>query len=675
MKKIFLKKKFLLRSHLLLPVKEITNYFLVNFSSKKLNFLPMELFRKLAHNIFFKIFLGIVALSFVMFGVSGFILGNSNTWVAKIGSRTISLNTFNNAARSDREIILSSANSPQAMQYLESQQFKSDVLARLVNKIMIENIKEDFAISASKKIIFNAIAKDPSFKDENGKFNREKFTNFLTKNGLDEARYIGEIENEIISSMALQTLAINVALNYREIIERENFRQEKRVADIITISKNNVKNINISAKDLEEFFAQNKHHYKSKEMRQISYVTFSKNNFASDMKISEAEIASEYEKNKANLMEPELRSFYQIVFDKKEQAADFISKLKAAEKSQTKTLFAKLALEMKGKNLKAISIDNARKSDMLDVISYPVFELKLNELSALIESPLGFHVVLLNDIIAAKPMSLAKAKESIKLSLLEGREEKVLQEKISQIDEAVLANNSLEKLAQKFGFGAAKTLTLEQLANSQEIENLIGISESAFALKEGSVSKILYTKSGGFYLFKVDKIIPSTEKTLAEVETQLRQDLIKEKSVKGLKDLAAEVATKVKANPEKAAEIAAKYQVKFAKNSEVTRISYLNMQGRNIPFQSRLAENLFALNVNEVSDAIVQNENEFAIVVLREIKAGAANTAQIQQAQMSAVEEFRNEIMSNYNSYLLKKYPVKINEEIFGKSEEKSEAQ
>jgi len=635
----------------------------------------MEIFRKLAHNIFFKIFLGIVALSFVMFGVSGFILGNSNTWVAKIGSRTISLNSFNNAARSDREIILSNANSPQAMQYLESQQFKSDVLARLVNKIMIENIKEDFAISASKKIIFNAVAKDPSFKDENGKFNREKFVNFLAKNGLDEARYIAEIESEIISNMALQTLAMNVAINYQEVVERENFRQEKRVADIITISKNNLKNINISTKDLEEFFAQNKQHYKSKEVRQISYVTFSKNNFANDLKISDAEITAEYEKNKANLLEPELRSFYQIVFEKKEQAADFIAKLKAAEKSQIKNQFAKLALEIKGKNLKAISINNARKEDMLEVIANPVFESKLNELSEPIESALGFHVVLVNDIISAKPMSLAKAKDSIKLSLATGREEKVLQDKISQIDEAVLANNSLEKLAQKFGFGSVKHAVLEQLTNSKEVENLSGISESAFALKEGGVSKILYTNSGGFYLVKVDKIIPSTEKTLAEVEPQLRQDFIKEKSVKALKDLAAEVAAKVKANPEKAAEIAAKYQVKFTKNSEISRISYLNLQGRTIPFQSRLAENVFALNVNEVSDAIAQNENECVVAHLREIKPSKASTAQIQQAQTAEIEEFRNTIMSNYNSYLLKKYPVKINEEIFGKGEEKSGAQ
>ncbi len=41
------------------------------------------------------------------------------------------------------------------------------------------------------------------------------------------------------------------------------------------------------SKELEEFFAQNKHQYKSKELRQISYVTFSKNNFINDFKISD----------------------------------------------------------------------------------------------------------------------------------------------------------------------------------------------------------------------------------------------------------------------------------------------------------------------------------------------------------------------------------------------------
>ena len=66
----------------------------------------MELFRRLTGNLFFKIILGLVALSFVFFGVSGFILGNPNSWVAKIGNSQISLKKFNKALKSDRELVL-----------------------------------------------------------------------------------------------------------------------------------------------------------------------------------------------------------------------------------------------------------------------------------------------------------------------------------------------------------------------------------------------------------------------------------------------------------------------------------------------------------------------------------------------------------------------------------------
>ena len=71
----------------------------------------MEIFRKLANNFSFKIILGFVALSFVMFGISGFILGNPNSWVAKVGGKTISLNNFNRALNSDKKIISASTNS------------------------------------------------------------------------------------------------------------------------------------------------------------------------------------------------------------------------------------------------------------------------------------------------------------------------------------------------------------------------------------------------------------------------------------------------------------------------------------------------------------------------------------------------------------------------------------
>jgi peptidyl-prolyl cis-trans isomerase D len=98
----------------------------------------MNLFRKLASNIFFKIILGFVALSFVLFGVSGFILGSPNSWVAKVGGTTIGYSQFSKALQADRDSILSVNRGEEAMKYLESDQFQSEVLGRLVNKAMIE---------------------------------------------------------------------------------------------------------------------------------------------------------------------------------------------------------------------------------------------------------------------------------------------------------------------------------------------------------------------------------------------------------------------------------------------------------------------------------------------------------------------------------------------------------
>jgi peptidyl-prolyl cis-trans isomerase D len=641
----------------------------------------MQLFRKLAGNIFFKIILGIVALSFVLFGVSGFILGNPSSWVAKVGSKTITQSAFNNALRADREIILSATKSEEALQYLETEKFKSDVLGRLVNKIMVDNLKEDFGVAASQKIIFEAIAKDPSFRNDSGKFDREKFKTFLAKNGFNEERYINEIANEVASVMVLQTIAMGIPLNYQTIIEVENFKQEKRVADVITISDKDAASApKASKEEIAEFYAQNKQHYSTPEMRQVSYLHFSRENFVKDFKISDQEVFAEYEKNKSQMMDPESRNFYHLLFEKEAEAktfSDAVTKAAGSDKTKLKAEFARLAKEMKKKDLKTLTMNNLFKKDMVGNLAEPTFNLPLNQVSAPIESPLGFHVFLVTDIKESTPIPFSEVKASIRENLTRGREEKILQEKISGIDEVLLTSSSLNEVAKKFNFKTNPVVTVsvsgqnENGAPVKESTAFEGFVENSFALKEGQVSKIFYAKnSSGFYVLKLEKIIPARERKLAEIEGQLTKDLLKEKSLRSVKELAKKIAKEVQENPGQVAQIAAKYKVKLDKNREFPRSFYISLQGRNVPYQSKFLEELFNLDVNQATDAITQNEKEFAVAVLKEIKHKKADLAQMQQAQNQAIEDLRMEIMSEYNSYLLKLYPVKVNDKIFAKKEE-----
>jgi len=117
-----------------------------------------------------------------------------------------------------------------------------------------------------------------------------------------------------------------------------------------------------------------------------------------------------------------------------------------------------------------------------------IFKLAVNERSDSVKSPLGFHVFLLNEIIKSQPIALAEVKDMIKTQLLQGRQDKVLQAKVSEIDDAILASNSLSEASQKFSLKInSNPVLINQTGKDNkgvevsEIKSLEGFAANAFA--------------------------------------------------------------------------------------------------------------------------------------------------------------------------------------------------
>jgi peptidyl-prolyl cis-trans isomerase D len=642
----------------------------------------MELFRKLAKSFLFKIVLAFVALSFVLFGVSGFILGSPNSWVAKIGSSKIGFSSFNNALRADRDAIMANNSSAEAQKYLESPQFKSDVLNRMVSKIMIGKLSNDFGVYASKDLILEAVAKDEMFKKE-GKFSHEIFEGFLKRNGINEEKYVTAVSNEIVAAMIIQSMSMVSPLDSRMVEVAEKFKQEERLADVVTISLSNVKAANQpTIEEITKFFEANKKNYIESEKRLVSYLTFAKKDFAADLKVSDAEILEEYNSNSKQYENPELRSFYHVLFDKKEKADDFLAKFDEAiksDKSKSQAEFSKLAKQLLNKEVKAISLNAIAQKALIPQLSETIFKLNLNDRSAVLESPLGYHVFLVRDIKQASPIALAKVREDIRKKLLNGREEKIIQEKIAAIDDVILSSNSLEEVAKKFGFTKPSTVRIDKDGKNEnglevrEIAALSGFSNNAFALSKNQVSKIYPTTNNGFYALRVEEVFAQKEKTLKDVQGQVAVDLLKANRTKEWQELAARIGAEIKANPAGAAEIAAKNNLKFEKNRKFPRIYYLEYQGQKIPYQNQFLNELFAVKIGESTSALPAGPQEFVVGIVRQIKEANVDKSALDKAKGAELERFRGEVMQEFNNYLSKKHPVKINEKIFKNNQEQEE--
>ncbi len=642
----------------------------------------MQLFRKLAENIFFKILLAFVALTFVLFGISGFILGSPNSWVAKVGNTTIGYSAFNSELQSSREAVLASNKSPEAAKYIDSKQFQSDVLNRLVNKVMIEKLHEEFGVEASKELILESVAKDPSFIKD-GKFDHELFKKFLAKNGLNEERYVNLISNEIVASMIIQTMSMVSPINEKAIIELENFKQEKRQADVISISIKDIKSLPQPSKtEITKFFEDNRSNYNSPELRKVSYISFSKKDFAKYVAISDAEIAAEYEKNKDLLQQPESRNFYHMLFENEDQAKSFLEKYDIAmksAKSKPEAIFIKLAKEIKNKDKKTITLANITKKDLIPELIEPIFKLNLDQRSDVLSSQLGFHVFLLTGVKKAHPLSLQEVKFSLKEKLSQGREEKILNEKISEIDDMILTSNSLSEVAKKFNLHLSdKAILLDDKGQNEkggailEIKKLDDFAQNSFALQKDQISKIFHSKDfQEFYIVKLEEILPARQKNLAEVTEQVNVDLLKSKRGEALQELTKKIAQEIQANPKDFDKIAAKYQVKLEKNREFPRVYYIDYQGRKVPYQNKFLDELFGLKIGETTTVLPSGAQEFVIGILRKVSKVQIDPSQINQARKEGLEGFKNEVLQEYNNFLLKKYPITINDKIFGQKEEK----
>lgn len=140
--------------------------------------------------IFVKSLLIILAISFVMFGVLNFFSGVGSTNIVKINNNKISINKFIKFTNDKRSRLFQSDLSNKDIEFINSKDFVKLSLKEFVNESLIQEEIKKLDLVEPKKVIFETISKDPTFKNENGEFDLVSFKNLLNSNQITENQYI-----------------------------------------------------------------------------------------------------------------------------------------------------------------------------------------------------------------------------------------------------------------------------------------------------------------------------------------------------------------------------------------------------------------------------------------------------------------------------------------------------
>ena len=231
----------------------------------------LEYLRNASEKPVAKILIGILAFSFVGWGVAEWIFGGAvgdNTLV-RVGDLEITAQQFN--SEKSRELARMSREQQRDIYAdVEMQnQFSQQVLMKLASQQMALNRANDLGFVVSDKRIAQEIRLIPDFQ-ENGEFSTFMFDRVLGNSGYSEAQFADVLRADVLRSMVLGAVSMPITMPEFVVDAAYNARYAMRDIEYTTVKYSDFKVGEPTDEQLKQYYAQKPQMVP--ETRAVSYV-------------------------------------------------------------------------------------------------------------------------------------------------------------------------------------------------------------------------------------------------------------------------------------------------------------------------------------------------------------------------------------------------------------------
>ncbi len=234
----------------------------------------LEYLRNAADKPVAKFLIGILAFSFVGWGVAEWIFGGAmtDTTLVRVGDAEISVQQYN--AEKSRELMQLSREDQRAV-YTDpgrSAQFTQTVLTKLTTQQMAENRADDLGFVVTDARIAREIREYPEFQ-VNGQFSTMLFDSVLMNSGYSEAQFADVLRRQVQRGMVLGPMSAPMAVPEFVVRAVYNARNAARNIEYATVKFSEFDVAAPTDDQLQQYYAQNPHVIP--ESRAVSYVLIS----------------------------------------------------------------------------------------------------------------------------------------------------------------------------------------------------------------------------------------------------------------------------------------------------------------------------------------------------------------------------------------------------------------
>ena len=367
---------------------------------------------------------------------------------------------------------------------------------------------------------------------ENGYFNLDRYRQTLSSARLSVQEFEGGIRRDLLRRKIGDHLVRFARVDEFEIRERfHRDHDQVRLSYIRLAVADFQAGISLDDARVEAHYQSNGELYRGEPRLRLDYLLFTPDG-EYGQEIGEEQIAAYYQENYERFDFPEERRARHILI---RSAAGEAPEVRESRRRQLETA---LELAREGRNFQELVLlysEDAgteggdlgffRRGEMVEAIEEAAFALQPGELSGILESDFGFHLLKLEEIKAARQITLAEAREEIATKLRGERGRQAAFRRAGEVYEEVLNSGSLARGAEASGESLRSTGLFSRRQPPAELARYSELVSAAFALNQGELSSIVASGDGYAILFVQEREEPRIP-PLTEIRSRVERDLL-----------------------------------------------------------------------------------------------------------------------------------------------------
>jgi len=436
---------------------------------------------------------------------------------------------------------------------------------QLISQTLLAQEAQKSGLEISKDELIKAIAATPAFQ-ENGVFSRDRYLQILAYERMTPEQYEASQRNQLLVEKLRNQLQLGLNVTPEEIETAYREENDKINLNFVRLLPASFENkVEVTSEALKEYFNAHQEEFRQPEKVALRYLKFEATDYAKELTaFTDEELERYYRRNldQFEIIEQVKAAHILVKVDKAadeatkaERRAFAASLLKQLNEGKDFATLARAYSDDPGSATKGGDLGSFSRGTMVKPFEDAVFAMKPGEISALVETDFGFHIIKLEEYNAPGIKTLAESMEQVKAGLRQEKSRQLafekamdaynINRKTADLEQAATANNLEVKETGLFGRAEA----IDGIGRLEEI------NAAAFVLAEGELARPVQTATSVF-LFALKERQESTIPAFDQIKSAAEEAYRKQQAAELAKTAAEQLLEKT---------LAAKSLIKSAK--------------------------------------------------------------------------------------------------------------